>query len=44
MIPLFFALGMAVLVGLLACQLVKAWDVADQCGCSFSDAIWLLDR
>lgn len=41
---IFFALGIGVLCGLLACQLVKALDVADKCGCSFSDALWLLDR
>lgn len=44
MIPLFFALGIAVLVGLLACQLVQAFDVADKYGCSFSDALWILDQ
>jgi hypothetical protein len=41
---ILFALGLGVASVLLASQLVKALDVADKCGCSFRDALWLLDQ
>jgi hypothetical protein len=39
-----FSLGLGVTVGLLCCELVQTWALTDEIGCSFRDAIWLLNR
>lgn len=39
-----FSMGLGVLLGLFADRLVTAWAIADSVGCSFRDALWLLDR
>lgn len=41
---IFFALGVGIASGLLAAQIVRAWELSGQVGCSFSDALWILDQ
>jgi hypothetical protein len=41
---ILFALGLGIASGLLTAQLVRAWELSGQIGCSFSDALWILDQ
>jgi len=41
---ILFAMGLGVAIGLYLDCVVRAWDIRDRVGISFSEAMWLLDQ